>query len=108
MQPGFLVVILPRKPQIEDEVAQPGRILIRQAVTEGFGLPAPYYPIVVGPGNFSGRAQMIGMDVVDVGCGGLVGVAGFSTATGRSPSQMISWISCPEASYSPVRWPCSS
>lgn len=41
--------------------------MIRQAVAEGFGLPAPYYPIVVGPGNFSRRAQVVGVDVIEFG-----------------------------------------
>jgi len=69
MQTGFRIVILSRKPQIKDEVAYPGRILIRQTVAKDFGFPAPYYTVVVRPGNFSGRAQMVGMDVVEVGCG---------------------------------------
>jgi len=69
VQPGFRIVILTRKAQIENKVTKTGGILIRQTIAEGFGLPAPYYTVVIRPGNLSRHTQMVGVDVVDVGCG---------------------------------------
>jgi hypothetical protein len=66
MQPGLGIVILPRKPEIEHERAQTGRILIGQAGVERFGPPGTYHLVVAGPGDLPWRAQRIGMNIVNI------------------------------------------
>jgi len=69
MQPRLRIIILPRKPQVENKLAEARRILLRQTVTEGFRFPALDDAVVFGVGDFSRRAQVVGVDVVKVGCG---------------------------------------
>jgi len=66
MQPRLLVIILPRKPQIQGESASISiRVLVGPADAKGCRVPSPdFYALPVG--DDSRGVQVIGVDEVDV------------------------------------------